>query len=705
MAIAPYTWKSTQELQQKNQANTMANAMQGAGAPAPVAAPSPNPSAPAPGAMPAPAPSAGVTPFAVPKTMAEAMRQPTIGSNMALAQKNIAEGFQPAPAGPADDLARNELQKTLDANQRSTLEQSALSGRARTGQIGGDLVNYLTQSAVPQKADLEGHLQANRMANDTQRAQNAQGNLLNLANLEQSGDLAREQMGLTERTSMADIASREKLGLAGIASQEGMQAKDIASKEKLGFADLSLRERQLAQEGSQFKDELSFKKYATDRGYTDAEAQRAWQSQENALQRASTEKVSFAQLSQQEKELAQQAMQFQDKLAWDKQATKLGLDDKAADRVWQGAENQKERDARAQDSNLNRELQKYLGDRGLDLDEQKIAENIRQFNNEQDFKKWATQAGLDDNAADRVWKSNEADVQRKYETGERLSTEEHQVNLTRLQGEIDQAKSQADHLLNLDTMDKQAAIDKITAETANGYQVARDSAAMTHDEAMEKLKADLTGKLQEAGYDHETAMQAATLKAEAFQKDQDRQAAKLEAQAELAYKYKALADQTGLSQQEIENRKTEVQNQLSLGLQQLGLDKAKFDQTVKDQDFQDRAGVLSTMLEMGGNNPDVADRAAAGFLTLLKEKGLITPEDYTKGVAGIGATRTKTTADTAAIKSAAGNAMYDAGSPVINGIKSTADAIANGVADGVTGTTHAAANGVRKLGSLVSGLF
>jgi hypothetical protein len=841
MAIAPYSWKSTDELKQKN---TMANAMQGQ-SPSPFGVtPTAQSQTQTPAArqmgsasLPAPAPSAGVSAFAMPKTMGDAMRapMPSVDSNMGLAQKNIQEGFQPlAYNGPADDLARNELQKTLDANQRATLEQSALSGRGRTGQIGGDLVNYLSQSAIPQKMQLEGTLQANRLAQDTQRAQNAQGNLLNYAGLGSQermqanqiasneklgfGDLSLREKQLsqageqfqselefkryaadkgfseaetqrawqskesslergsregvafaglsleekrlaqsgaqfqselafkkyaadqgftseqaqrawqskeneaqrasTEKLGFADLSirekqlaqnasqfkdelsfkkyatdagfsdaeaqrvwqskesglertSKEKLGFAdlslkerslsqdasqfqselefkkyatdkGFSDSEAQRAwqatqneKEITSREKLGFAELSVKEKQLVQDGSQFKSELEFKKYAADRGFTDAEAQRAWQSVENSKEITSREKVSFASLSQQEKEMALKASQFTDQLSWDKEAAKLGLDDKAAERIWQGSENQKERAARATESGLNRELQKYLGDKGLDMDEQKLAENIRQFDNKQDFDKWATQAGLDAQANELIWKSNEADVSRKWETGERLSTQEHQVNLSRVQSELEVHREDLKHALNIDSMEKQAAIDKTMAAAANDYQMARDEKGMSHEMAMEQFKTNNTARLEQLGYDHQTAMQATEIQAQGIEKAKDREMETLQAKAELAFKYKSLSDQTGLSQQEIAIKQQSVTDQMSLGLKQLGLDQQKIDNALKSSDFQERAGVLATMIELGADNPDVADRVSAGYLSLMKEKGLITEEQYTAGMAGI----------------------------------------------------------------------
>jgi hypothetical protein len=570
-ATAPYTWKSTDELDKKNQANATAKVMAGASAQAfgapPVAAVPPPPGAG--GGLPdaatsTAAPSAGVSAFAMPRTMAAAMRQPgapatpypapTLDSNMELAQKNIADGFGPLPTGPADALARNQLQKTIDAGGTKVAEQSTLAGRGATGQRGGDLVNFYQTSAIPAKAELEGKLQANRMDEERTRQQASQQNL----------------------QALAGQASSEKVALAG---------------------------------------------------------------------QASGEKIAFAQLSQADKELAQKASQFKDQLEWDKEATKLGLDDKTAERAWQSSENLKATQAKASESALDRELQKYLGDKGLNLDSAKLAETVREFDTKEDFDKWATQAGLDNDAADRVWKSNEADVERKWNTGERMGAEEAQVNLTRLQAAADTDKLKFQQVLNIQTMEKQAEIDKVTTATANEYQSARDTRMMSHDEAMEVLKSSLTDKLQQAGYDHETAMQAASIQADAFQKDQDRQAAKVEAQAELAYKYKALADQSGLSQQEIDQHGKELEQNLSLGLKQLGLDETKINAAITSDQFKERQGIIATMMELGGDNPAVMDRAATAFVNLLSDPtlpggALVSPEDKAKMIAAIGKTPT-----------------------------------------------------------------
>lgn len=350
---------------------------------------------------------------------------------------------------------------------------------------------------------------------------------------------------------------------------------------------------------------------------------------------ASTEKLHYADLNQEDKALAQAGSQFDKKLDFDTWAKNQDIGEADRDRVWKSIEAQKGRVFTSSESALDRTLNSSQFAETIGLSKQQFGEQIRQFDSKQDFDKWATQKGLDAEAAKLVWQSNENDIGRKWGTGERLSTQEHQVNLTRLQGEVDKDKALFSQALGVQTMEKQAEIDTLASATANEYQTARDTRAMSHDQAMEEMKASMTAKLEQAGYDHQTAMQAAEIHATAVEKTKDREMATLEAKAELAYKYNALASEEGISKETIAQRREESAGQLSLGLQQLGLDKTKIDAAIKSQDFQDRSGMIATMMEMGGDSADVADKAGAMFTSLLHEKGLISDEEFKNGLAGI----------------------------------------------------------------------
>lgn len=217
--------------------------------------------------------------------------------------------------------------------------------------------------------------------------------------------------------------------------QASQNEKGIASTEKIAFADLSFREKQLSQEGSHFKDKLAFDTYALEKGFTEDEKERVWQSLENEKNRASAEKISYADLSFREKELAQNAGQFKDKLAFDTWATNAGFTDAEKQRSWQSAENDKQLTQSASQFKDKLEFDTWATQQGISqqekdrawsmnqFDQEFAAKNsqfqqsfsqrerelnidVNQFNREQDFKEWATQRGFTEQEKDRVWQTN-----------------------------------------------------------------------------------------------------------------------------------------------------------------------------------------------------------------------------------------------------------------------------------------------------------
>jgi len=210
--------------------------------------------------------------------------------------------------------------------------------------------------------------------------------------------------------------------------QKELQSAQIASTEKIAMGDLSLREKQLAQQGAQFTTEEEFKKYALEKQYTDAEEQRAWQAMQNekaqqataslqgaqiastekmqSAQIASAEKLAYSDLSLREKQLAQQGTQFASQLDFNKWATQQGFTEQEAQRVWQANQNSLDRQQKGELTlaDLNEKEREFNAN---------LAQQGYQFNTEEDFKKYALQAGLDDNAAARVWQAGQNDKDRQ----------------------------------------------------------------------------------------------------------------------------------------------------------------------------------------------------------------------------------------------------------------------------------------------------
>jgi len=131
-----------------------------------------------------------------------------------------------------------------------------------------------------------------------QRQQSLQSGLagINIAELgaaEQSRNAAlQRQYGAQTLGVQNEQQTGERLGAQ--AFEGGQQTERLGVQKELTYADLTLREQQISNQASQFTSDLEFRKWATERGYTDAEAQRAWQSHENSLSRTSQEGIATA---------------------------------------------------------------------------------------------------------------------------------------------------------------------------------------------------------------------------------------------------------------------------------------------------------------------------------------------------------------------------------------------------------------------------
>ena len=463
--------------------------------------------------------------------------------NVQGAQQATAQGFSPQAPSAGSQIARNSFIKAQSEAERKVLEQSALSGRDETGQIVGDRRDFLQKQALPARMDFEAQLQAQEEEQAQKRQQQSVQNTL-----------AFEQLGSGERQAEADRLSAER-----------MQGKAIASTEKLGFADLSVREKSLAQEGAQFKDELSFKKYATEGGWSQQEADRAWQSMEG----------------------------------------------------------EKERESRASESALSRELQKYLGDRGLDIDEKQLSETIRQFDGKVAFDTWATQAGLDDNEKGRVWEGHLADLDQKWRTGERLGSQEHQSLLEDKRIKADTLAQEFEKSANLEILGKTQEWDAAKMEIANGYQTARDSGQMSHEQAMQQAKLAMEENLTKMGVDAQAARQASEIEARRWEVTRELKQQETIANAELLYKYASLRETTGIQKQELQLKTQEIANQVSQFAQSFGLDQERVMRTLTMEENKERWGTQAMIMEMAGDNPDLVAFASKRMVDNMVATGMV----------------------------------------------------------------------------------
>ena len=307
--------------------------------------------------------------------------------------------------GSIGSLVNNNLKGMLSGDsyddkrlqQRETLLRAASNLRAQSG---------------AQNAATIGQGSARRAQQKTEQSifQGLADNEMNMNIEEQT--MKERGVGLASQVAQAD-------------QQVRTQREQIELQRELGFADLNMREKQLSQEGSQFNQKLDFDKWATEKGYTENEVQRAWQAKQNDVKAQLDKELTGMQLSSSEKIAAQQmgmdkakldetarqfnvstdnlVKQFKENLNFEYSQLNqnqlqfmegFGLDKQKFDAAKEQFNKQLEQEGKIQFANLN-------------LKEKELSQQGSQFTSRLDFDKWATEQNLTESEKNRVWQSSE----------------------------------------------------------------------------------------------------------------------------------------------------------------------------------------------------------------------------------------------------------------------------------------------------------
>jgi hypothetical protein len=564
------------------------------------------------------------TPFTVPGTQpqkpgsfAEMLRtaQPARQGNIEQAQKTISELF--TPQGPSAEGQRqlSDFDKQAQEARRQQAEQSALSGRLSTGQIGGDNLR-MTERLMAARADEAGKV----AAADTQRAD------------------ARKQQALSSLLSFEQLGQQSEEA----AAQRELQQAQLAQTERLSMADLSVREKELAQNAQQFTSKQEFDRYALEGGWTQAEADRAWrggeaerertfQAGESAQERASRERLGFAGLSLQERELSQQSKQFTDKLNFDRWATQAGLDQQTAQRVWQSNEAERQRGFEASESNLDRAFQGSQFAQRLGLEKDQFTEQVRQFNSRQDFETWAKRLDVDQAEVDRVWNAQQQDIQRKWQSGERLSSQDHEILVEGIREKADLRKMERNQVLNLETLDKQQAFERDIEGFRQNYETMRAREGFSHEESMAQVQADIQQRLSAQGYTQDQALQAARIEADRINQDRDLEFQDRIQFARLAQENEQFWRNFGLDRKRVDAQVDQIRKEIDAQTARLDMDTKEFNALMSDKKASKFIEASAIMMEMYGDSPDMQQKSAELLWDGFFESGVISKEEYNLG--------------------------------------------------------------------------
>jgi len=485
--------------------------------------------------------------------------QPARAQNVAGAQQAISDMLM-APTGPSreSEAARSAFVKAQTEAQRQGAEQSALSGRLQTGQIGGD-ADAMRQKGLTQRADLENQL----AISDSKRADaNRQAGISALLGME----------GLGEQAHSAE--AQNAVTIRGQDIQDKQATASIASTEKIAFANLSQEDKRLAQEGSQFATRQEFDKWA----------------------------------------LTKQ------------------LDDKTADRVWQGIENEKDRSLKAGENALDRALNSSQFSEKMGLENKQLSETIRQFNSREDFDRWAKNTDVDEAERNRVWQGNQEAVKQKWQTGERLSSQEHEVLLEKMQ-EDNQAKvMERNQVLNLDTLEKQQVHEERMLGFKDTYEGLRAKDGYSHEETMAQIEAKIASDLSAQGYSQDQALQGAHLEAQRIEGERSREMEERVSMAQLASSNSIASAELGIKKEQLDLAREELTAQLNDNAAMLGMKKEEFATAMEDQRFKRALDTAAVLTEKWGDNPDTQAKAAEILFGGLRDVGMMTDAQYRSGV-------------------------------------------------------------------------
>ena len=577
------------------------------------------------------------------------------------AQKAVSEtfanptaAFDAAASAQTDKLAREQA-----AQQEQQRQQAVLAfGGNQTGQVGKSMRAFDNQ-AIMQQASLGRDITAGR----AQAAETARGNAVNqslaLLGENRAGAAQAAGLGLQQESQRSQEAlARKAQGL----DEAKFQAADANAKKGLSLEESAqaLQKMGMTAEDARFYAGL-----------------------------ASQENVSFAQLSQQDKALAQEAMLAGNRLDWDKQALKLGLDDKAADRIWQAAEGEKQRATQEKvafaqigsqekiqasqlafegaQNELNRSLEKLLSNDKIaaqfqlaDMD-QKFQDTMQTkgFVQEKDLEtmrsdlqKTLQARGIDADTAkqvadqkftemmaskDQAFQVQMNDVKQKFITGERIDTQTWDKTMQAGEMQHEELLAKLNSTLRLDEAKNAQAFQTSFQNMQNDFSSLMQDRGFTHEQAMQTATQNFQKSMEQAGYTHEEAMQATQLAAQASENQMNRASQEMMATAQLAQQdnefSQELEQKYQFNKDDLELRKKDLEANLSL----MGLQGDQLSAAIQNEKVKSAMDIAALGMEIGNGSPEsmapFVEQFGAALSGYMKEQGIdISKSDFVKAM-------------------------------------------------------------------------
>lgn len=548
---------------------------------------------------------------------------------------NPTAGFDAAAKAQEDKLGREIAAEGERRRQQSVIQ----FGGNQTGQV-DKTMNSFGNEAIMKQAELGRDIAAGR----AQAGEAARGNAINQSvallgegrtgaaqaaglGLQQEGQ--REQNGLTKDTLALD---KEKF-YAGIGSQE-----------KIAFAQLSQEDKALAQQAMLAGNQLEWDKQALKLGLDDRAADRIWQAAEGEKQRASQEKVAFAQIGSQEK-LQATAQAFEGAQAeLNRSLEKLLSNDKIAaqfqlsdmDHRFQEVMQEKgfvqEKDLEA----MRADLQKSLQARGID------AATATQIADQKFTEMMASK--------DQAFQQQMNTIKQAFITGERVSSQDWESALHAGDLAHEETMAKLTSTLRLGEAANAQAFQTAFQGMQNEFSEKMATAGFSHEEAMQSVAQNFQLQLEREGYTHEEAMQGAQLAVQVSENQMNRASQELMAAAQLASSdanFNAeLLQKYHLTGQELDIRRQEMVAQVGL----MGLQGQQLEAAIQNDKVKSAMDIAALGMEIGNGSPEAmapfVEQFGAALSGYMKEQGIdISSSDFVKAMTASTPTGSVTAAD------------------------------------------------------------
>lgn len=580
--------------------------------------------------------------------------------------KTAVENMTESPAFDAQaNIARDAYKAAQAKSAQAQREQLMGFGMRDTGTYIDQGIIAPAQKDVLDRADLERKLATDRQTLMTQRQGQGMTAATNLIGVQSTAKTEADKLtqNASQFASSQDFqkwATEQGWNQDAItrAWQASENQKGRTSTETIAYAGLNVEEKKLAQDTWKFSTQQDYNTWALQQGFTQDEINRNWQAGQAELNRKSTENIAFANLSFEEKKLAQDSSQFETKTAFDKWALQQNLDSASAARIWQSNENDKQITATqniallsnnmelyktnlqadltrqgwseelsrqyvqiqadSDKATLDRALSKYIADNNLSIEDKKLSQQAAQFQTEQAFKTWATQAGLDDNTANRAWQANQNAIQQA--AAEKLQT--NQLNAESYQKELDRSLTASIESGRI------AQEDKALVQNATQFASKQEFDQWALTQNLDATKASQIWQSAENAKDRAQTLEISNNQINV----QTMQIANQVAQFSATYSLESSKYLAGLDQWNKDYNQKVTEWQAANGLQkaalaqELTIANAKMANDVTlatlDNQFKLQGISLESILNNLGNLP--SDAAAATFIDVMNKAGLNT---------------------------------------------------------------------------------